>query len=141
MKFFPGHTPLFRGAWGPILQLDPPIFFCSYVSPYHKGPESAITPKIYSSTDNPLNKAAMKKARTRLNFENDTAFMLGREISLACTRSGHYYVPLSSWVFLGDTDVGYVLFVNEISDKSSEEKLKIATKLHRQFSHPSGNKL
>ena len=88
-----------------------------------------------------LSKAAMKKARTRLNFENDTVFMLGKEISLACTRSGHYYVPLSSWVFLGDTDVGYVLFVNEISDKSSEDKLKIATKLHRQFSHPSGNKL
>ena len=53
-EVFPGAYPLFRGAWGPILQLDPPIFFCSYVSPYHKGPESAIIPKIYSSTDNPL---------------------------------------------------------------------------------------
>ena len=88
-----------------------------------------------------LSKAAMKMAKTKLNFENDTVFMLGRKIKLACTSSGHYYVPLSSWVFLGDTDVGHVLFVNDIASKSSEEKLKIATKLHRQFSHPSGKKL
>ena len=27
LKFFLGHTPFLRGVWGPILQLDPPIFF------------------------------------------------------------------------------------------------------------------
>ena len=88
-----------------------------------------------------LSKAAMKRAKTNLNFVNDTVFMLGRNIKLKCTSSGHYYVPLSSWIFPEDTDVGYVLFVKDMARKSKQEKLKIATKLHRQFSHPSGKKL
>ena len=53
-EVFPGAYPPFQGGVGPHFTIGPPHFFCSYVFPYHKGPESAITPEIYSPTDDPL---------------------------------------------------------------------------------------
>ena len=35
----------------------------------------------------------------------------------------------------------HILFIKEISSKNKSEKIKIATKLHRQFSHPHSKKL
>ena len=87
-----------------------------------------------------LSKMAMKRAQKTLNFDNDTAEMFGKRIKLLCTTSGHYHVPISR----PPPDRGklrYILFLNNIDKKGKVEKLKIATKLHKQFSHPSAKRL
>ena len=87
-----------------------------------------------------LSKTAMKRARMTLNFNNDTAEMFGKRIKFLCTMSGHYHVPISR----PPPDRGklrHILFLNNIDKKGKVEKLKIATKLHKQFSHPSAKKL
>ena len=75
-----------------------------------------------------------------LNFNNDTAEMFGKRIKLLCTTSSPYHVPISR----PPPDRGklrHILFLNNIDKKGKVEKLKIATKLHKQFSHPSAKKL
>ena len=75
-----------------------------------------------------------------LNFNNDTAEMFGKRIKLLCTMSGHYHVHISR----PPPDRGklqHILFLNNIDKKGKVEKLKIAAKLHKQFSHPSAKRL
>ena len=42
-----------------------------------------------------LSKPSMKAAKVTLDFENDKASILGQNIDLQCTSSGHYFVPLN----------------------------------------------
>lgn len=41
-----------------------------------------------------LSKDAMKKAGVKMDLENDTATILGKEIALNLTTAGHYCVPV-----------------------------------------------
>ena len=41
-----------------------------------------------------LSKGSMKKAKVKINMENDTAVIFGKTLKLSCTSSGHYRVPL-----------------------------------------------
>ena len=41
-----------------------------------------------------LSKPSMKATKVTLDFENDKASILGQNIDLQCTSSGHYFVPL-----------------------------------------------
>ena len=94
------------------------------------------------NSDIPLlfSKDAMKRAGTCLNFENDTVTMLKKKIPLSCTSSGYYYIPLTK-PLPNKRKFKYIPFIKGISSKNTAEKIKIATKLHRQFSHPSSKKL
>ena len=60
-------------------------------------------------------------------------------MDLQCTTSGHYYVSLVKP--LEHVQCSEVFFVRSLAGKSLEEKQLIAQKLHRQFSHPSFEKL
>ena len=82
----------------------------------------------------------MKRAGTCLNFEDDTVTMLKKKIPLSCTLSGHYYIPITK-PLPDKCKIKHIPFIKEISSKNTAEKIKIATKLHRQFSHPSSKKL
>ena len=42
-----------------------------------------------------MSKAAMKRAKMLINFENDSAVICGRKVKLISTASGHYCLPLS----------------------------------------------
>ena len=86
-----------------------------------------------------LSKASMKKANCLLDFSSDTLSIFGNPVNLQCTSSGHYYVNLSR--LSSQQNVSEVLFVKGMSQKSEGEKRKIVTKLHRQFSHPTSEKL
>ena len=100
---------------------------------------SIITDVVYSDIPLLLSKDAMKRAGTCLNFENDSVMMLKKKILLRCTSSGHYYIPITK-PLPDKHKFKHILFIKEIS-KNMAEKIKIATKLHRQFSHPSSKKL
>ena len=83
-----------------------------------------------------LSRSAMKRAGMTINFDKDTAIILGSLIKLTISSSGHYCLPLSifhcSNIVLLSTDLGQMSFA---------EKKRKAIKLHRQLSHASKEKL
>ena len=86
-----------------------------------------------------LSKDSMKRARICLNFENDSIMMFKKKIPLRCTSSWHHHIPITK--SLPDkSKFKHTFFIKEIS-KNKWEKIKIVTKLHRQFSHPRSKKL
>ena len=86
-----------------------------------------------------LSKSAMKKAKVNLNFDSDTIDILGKRIKLMTMSTSHYYVPITKAVS-SDGEPIHVFFTY-FMNKNSSEKLKILTKLYKQFSHPTGKKL
>ena len=101
---------------------------------------SIVTDVVDSDIPLLLSKDSMKRARTCLNFENNSVTMFKKKIPLRCTLSGHYHFPITK-PLLDKNKFKHILFIKEISSKNKSEKIKIATKLHRQFSHPSCKKL
>ena len=72
----------------------------------------------------------MQRANTKLDFVKNKATMLGEDIDLMFTSNGHYYIPLVD-------ENECISFIQNTED----DKSKIALKLHKQFSHPSSDKL
>ena len=89
-----------------------------------------------------LSKASMKRARLVLNFQTDTARILGQKVRLHCTSSGHYCLPLSNTILYDGRGVtSFVLHTEGFSSLTDDEKYKKAMKLHRQFAHASKERL
>ena len=95
-----------------------------------------------------LSKSTMKKAKTVIDFENDSVKMFGKKVPLMYTsKGGHYCVSLNRKTDLmyGDVciDASQVYFVNlkKIKTLSASEKNKVAVKVHKQFCHCSGKRL
>ena len=86
-----------------------------------------------------LSKAFMKSNNMVLDFRYDMADINGEIVPLQTTHSGHYILPLTPPVQfihnLSDSDNVILLNQNDLSD------VEIAKKLHRQFAHPSKEKL
>ena len=90
----------------------------------------------------------MKRAGTCLNFENVSITMFKKKIPLRYTSSGYYHIPITK-PLPDKSKFKHILFIKEILTERnsfcnkifSKNKIKIATKLHRQFSHPSCKKL
>ena len=101
---------------------------------------SIITDVVDSDIPLLLSKEAIKRAGTCLNFEDDSVTILKKKIPLSCASSGHYYIPITK-PLPDKHKFKHILFIKEISSKNTAEKIKIATKLHRQFCHPSSKKL
>ena len=77
------------------------------------------------------------KARTRLNTAEDTVSMLGEEIKLIVTSTGHYAVPINRNRNLLEQEANINLQCT-FPNMSHEQ---IALKLHRQFSHQPSERL
>ena len=89
-----------------------------------------------------LSKASMKRARLVLNFNEDTADILGQRVRLHCTSSGHYCIPLSNTLLYDGCDISSIILHTEgLKSLTVDEKYKKAFKLHRQFAHASKDKL
>ena len=88
-----------------------------------------------------LSKTAMKRANTNINFKNETVNIFGQKQKLLLTSSGHYTVPLnkSSKILASISTQKQNIILHTEALKG--DKLKIALKLHSQFSHPSSEKL
>ena len=79
-----------------------------------------------------LSLESLKKARVKLDVENDEAEILGARVSLNFTSSGHYCIPVDE---VGDTKVEEVCQVRlDLLDE--RERYKDLTKRHTQFVHP-----
>lgn len=78
-----------------------------------------------------LSKKAMKKGCMKIDVENDTVEVLGVKCKLDITSSGHYVLP-----FEITSSVYEVMMVTERYTTAQR-----AAKLHRQFAHPSADRL
>ena len=92
-----------------------------------------------------LSKATMKRACSKLNTETDEIVMLGENIKLINTSTGHYAIPITP-------NKRLINHLSEISSKNDDKvvllsskanmsKREFATKLHMQFAHPSAERL
>lgn len=84
-----------------------------------------------------LSKSAMKKAKVKLDLEHDRAEILGVKVALNATQSGHYCVPIDRTEEIPVENVCAV----KLQELSSKELHKTLVKLHRQFAHPTEQKL
>ena len=96
-------------------------------------------------SDIPLlfSRSSMKKAGMKINFQNDTISAFGKSIPLVTTSSGHYAIPLTPAKQVinnieRESDSSITLTLTNVNEKSNQA---IALKLHRQFVHPSSDKL
>lgn len=88
-----------------------------------------------------LSKETMKRAKAKLNFEDDKIELFGEEQPMVCTSSGHYAIPITKSSANinkeGSAESNIVLFANE----DTRDKKATAKKLHTQFCHPSAKRL
>ena len=88
-----------------------------------------------------LSRQAMKKTGMSINSEKDQAIVFRRHEKLITTSSGHYALPITSYCkLINNVNAGSnenILLVN----KNQKSKRAIALKLHRQFTHPTPDKL
>ena len=82
-----------------------------------------------------LSKSSMKKAEMVLNLNDDTATVFGEKVKLGITSLGHYTLPVS---YPASTKRIEYILMNEVA---AEDNHRIATKLHKQFAHPTSDKL
>ena len=86
-----------------------------------------------------LSKRFMKNGKFQLDFDNDTLHANGKSIPLHTTHSGHYLLPLTKKTQLIHNLDGSDKIVLTVSTNKSD--FEIAQKLHRQFAHPTKDKL
>lgn len=115
---------------------------CKYVLPAEIGQNSVMIEVDIIDSDIPLllSKEAMKKAKMKIDLEDDTAIVLGNRITLDTTSAGHYVIPL-----LTKTDGNHIsddqvfqmedLLSIDLIGAQTNEKSKALDKLHRQFGH------
>ena len=102
------------------------------------GKEAIIKTDVVKS-DIPLllSRTAMKKAAVKMDLENDTATIFGKEINLNLTTSGHYCIPIDK---SEEVPVENVCAVN-LDILNKQDRFKTLVKLHRQFAHPPKSRL
>ena len=88
-----------------------------------------------------LSRQAMKQAGMTVDFDTDTAMVLGCKVKLVTSSSGHYCLPITKCILGNDLPTSIVLHATEIKQLTYQEKRIKALKLHRQLSHASKDKL
>ena len=87
-----------------------------------------------------LSKSFMKQSNMILDFTNDTLSAFGQLIPLTTTMSGHYTLPINKPKQL-IMNLSHTTSQITLSLRSKLSNRDIARKLHRQFAHPSKEKL
>ena len=124
---------LFKFGGGTVLQSTKKVIFPCMIA----GTECEIQADVVSS-DIPLllSKDSMKRAKMKLDLENDSASIFGKDVQLQCTSSGHYCVPIDQINVSVDATASAL-----IATCQQKEKAEIIEKLHKQFAHPTAMRL
>ena len=88
-----------------------------------------------------LSKCSLKRANAEMNFFEDTIRILGQKLKMYETASGHYVLPITEGrAVLHKIDQNEEVTITLVckTELTSEQK---ALKLHRQFAHPSAERL
>ena len=79
----------------------------------------------------------MKTAGGKMDMENDTANIFGKDVALNLTTSGHYCIPIDKMEEIPVEEV----FSVKLEEMDSKDRYKTLVKLHRQFALPPLKKL
>lgn len=84
-----------------------------------------------------LSRSSMKKAKIKMDLENDTAIILGKEVALNLTSSGHYCIPIDKTETVSTQEVNSV----KLEELNILDRKSALPKLHCQFAHPPKKRL
>ena len=88
-----------------------------------------------------LSRQSMKRGEVVIDTKRNTAEVLGEEIKLVSTSSGHICLPLTNKLLVGEMACRIILHTTSLAKCTREQKRRKALKLHKQFSHASKEKL
>ena len=90
-----------------------------------------------------LSRNFMEKTNTKIGFQNNEVYMLGKKQRVFKTDKGHLCIPLVKTIIIDDEGkTAYpVYFGEKLEGRSNNELKKIALKLHIQFGHCSSKRL
>lgn len=110
--------------------------------PVHIGTISATLSVQVVECNVPLliSRESLKKAGAHLDFQHDSLVMFGQTVPIVITESGHYCISLSRSIITPDSSENRVLFSTPLNCYDEHSKKKIQ-KLHKQFAHPSAERL
>ena len=87
-----------------------------------------------------LSRKSMKKAN--ITLKNDHVVIFDQSIQLLVTKSRHYAIPINPYKTIpNNVTSGVNTNVTLVATENNKSKNDIAIKLHRQFAHPSPEKL
>ena len=82
----------------------------------------------------------MQKSDAQIDFRSDKITMLGEQMDVVISDSGHYCSPLARMPSANDKHTARVLFSYNFDDDFHSNYKKVV-KLHRQFCHPKADAL
>ena len=89
-----------------------------------------------------LSKESLKRGNANIDFKRNHLLILGEDIPLRETSSGHLLLPLCLDSLDDHTSfVDAILLSSSLDCDSTEDKKKKVLKLHRQFAHPPAHRL
>ena len=71
-------------------------------------------------------RSSMEKARVKMDIENDTAIIIGKEVALNMTLSGHYRIPINKTKTVQTAEVNRVK-LDEMNIKDSNKQCSNST--------------
>ena len=94
------------------------------------------------STDIPLliSRETLQKTNAQIDFKQNKIIMLGEEVDVVISHSGHYCLPLTRLPDIENKHTSRVLFSFKF-DNDPKTDYKKVVKLHRQFCHPKPDAL
>ena len=91
-----------------------------------------------------LSRETLERANAKIDIGNATIQMLGANVPMITTTSGHLCLPIGRSYDITNTEtkrvLSDVLFTSPFEGIGSDLKNKV-TKLHRQFAHPTADRL
>ena len=88
-----------------------------------------------------ISKKTMKTAKMKIDFSDDTVQAFGQRKKLIITPSGHCSIPLSKQDTHNDICLCSADNIVLLNTSSSESPKAIVEKLHKQFAHPTPDRL
>lgn len=86
-----------------------------------------------------LSRESLKRADAEIDFKRDTVSLLGELVDVKVSRTGHLCVPLT--LEMQTQHVKQVLFSSPLQDNDDGANERKILKLHKQFAHPSAERL
>ena len=115
----------------------------SVVIPIHFGSQKAQLEVNIVSCNVPLllSRLSLKRANSKLDFSNDKINILGEQVPIHISNSGHYCISLSRTTNCTTRDTEKIFFTSPVvTGDTTGNKTKVL-KLHKQFAHPAPEKL
>ena len=118
-----------------------PSYGCVFI-PVYVGSKRIILRTDIVSCDVPLllSRETLQKLCTVINFKDNQVSMLDQSISVILSNSGHYCLPLNREMDVNNKHTDTILLNTNLGVDTVADRKKII-KLHRQFAHPSAEKL